>query len=359
MLLLIGTTKGLIVFKKENTNWTHQKIHFLGMAVSIISVDTINHTWWVSISHHHWGQKLHYSNDQGTTWQSVRTPKYPSNTYLQSHKQATLKKIWCIQQGGTAYPNRLWIGTEPGGLFLSEDAGQHFELVQNLWNHPSRMNKNQWFGTGRSAPYIHSIVVDPRDNDHLYIAVSCAGIFETFDSGQSWQPKNKGLIAAYLPNPSVEIGHDPHLLLACQSNPNVLWQQNHCGIFKTTNGGTLWENVTDTAGLANYGFALAIDEEDTQKAWVIPATSDELRIAPNLALTVCHTKDGGRSWQALRQGLPQQHCFDIVFRHAFAKQQQVLAFGTTTGNVYLSENEGQQWICLSSTLARVNCVVFG
>jgi len=356
--LLVGTTKGLVVFKQQNKQWTIDKIHFLGMSVSVVYVDTLNQTWWASISHHHWGQKLHYSKDEGRTWQRVASPKYPSKSILSSGKQANLKKIWCIQQGGVQYPNRIWIGTEPGGLFLSEDYGKTFELVTNLWNHPSRMDKQQWFGTGRSAPYIHSIVVDPRDNKHLYIAVSCAGIFETLDGGQSWRPRNKGLIAAYLPNPSAEVGHDPHLLLACASNPEVLWQQNHCGIFRTTDGGKFWENISDTQGIANYGFALAIDNENTQKAWVIPAQSDENRIAPNLALSVCHTNDGGQTWQDLRNGLPQENCFDIVFRHALAKTQQLLAFGTTTGNLYLSDNEGINWSCIANTLARIDCVAF-
>jgi len=277
---------------------------------------------------------------------------------LPSGKTATLKKIWCIQQGGLSHPNRLWLGTEPGGLFISEDYGQSFSLVKPLWHHPSRMNRLQWFGTGRNEPYIHSIIVNPRDNNHVYIAVSCAGIFETIDSGTTWTPRNKGLIAAYLPNPEAEIGHDPHLLLACKSQPDILWQQNHCGIFRSTDGSIYWENVTDQQGLANYGFAITIDQENPDRAWVIPATSDAIRVAPNLALCVCYTEDAGHSWTALRAGLPQQHTFDIVFRHAFDRLATTLAFGTNTGNVFLSDNDGEEWNCIASTLARVDCVTF-
>ena len=355
--LLIGTTKGLVVFKKNNTEWILEKIHFLGMSISVVYNDPVNNVWWVSISHHHWGQKLQYSQDQGTTWKTIGTPKYPSDTILQSGKPATLKNIWSIQQGGISYPNRIWIGTEPGGLFLSEDYGDTFQLVTSLWNHPSRMNRQQWFGTGRSGPYIHSIVIDPREESHLYIAVSCAGIFESLDSGASWMPKNKGLIAAYLPNPEAEIGHDPHLLLACHSAPTILWQQNHCGIFRTENGGTVWKNVTDTQGIANYGFALAIDHDNPNRAWVIPATSDEIRVAHDLALAVCYTDNAGKTWQAYRNGLPQQNSFDIVFRHAFDRKTETLAFGTTTGNVYLSEDDGKNWQPLTHTLSRIDCVV--
>ena len=169
-------------------------------------------------------------------------------------------------------------------------------------------------------------------------------------------PKNNGLKAAYLPNPNVEIGHDPHLLLACRSNPDVLWQQNHCGIFRSENGGAIWEDVTDKNGLANYGFALAIDNENPLQAWVIPAASDVERVAPDLSLVVCRTEDGGKNWLALRNGLPQENCFDIVLRHSLVRKNEVLVFGTTTGNLYLSENDGEGWECVSNNLARVDYV---
>lgn len=354
--LLIGTTKGLVVFEKINRQWQIVKTHFIGFPVSIIYINELTNTWWAGIAHHHWGQKLHYSTDEGLNWQSVTPPAYPKDAKLSSGKSATLKKIWSIQNGGKVYPNRLWIGTEPGGLFLSEDNGQTFELVHTLWNHPSRMNQLQWFGTGRSMPFIHSIVVHPDNNDKIYIAVSCAGIFETEDSGKNWQPRNKGLVAAYLPNPDAEIGHDPHRLFACKAHPSILWQQNHCGIFRSTDGAKNWVDISDKSGIAHYGFALAIDHNNPERAWVIPAISDELRLAPNQALSVCHTKDGGKSWNTLTNGLPQENCFDIVFRHALAIQKETLVFGTTTGNIFLSENYGQDWVCLSHHLARVDCV---
>lgn len=353
--LLVGTSKGLIVFDKKKIDWNIQKIHFLGLPVSLVYIDHLNKTWWVGISHHHWGQKLYCSKDQGLSWKKITTPKYPPNTTVQN-KTISLKKIWCIQQGGSSYPNRIWIGTEPGGLFISEDYGKTFDLVQNLWDHPSRQNKNQWFGTGRNGPYIHSIVIDPRDHNHVYIAVSCAGIFETHNSGQTWMPRNKGLIAAYLPNPSAEIGHDPHLLLTCPAHPEVLWQQNHCGVFRSTDGGLHWNDVS---GPLKYGFAIAVDELDPLKAWTIPAVSDEVRVAPDLALQVCYTDNGGQSWQYLNDGLPQEYCFDIVFRHSFIKKNNFLAFGTTTGNLYFSENNGRSWTSIANNLSRIDCISFG
>lgn len=356
--LLVGTSKGLVVWNWEDGKWSISKVHFRGMPIPLIYVDERNGTWWASLAHRHWGQKLHYSKDEGATWQAVRPPKYPKEAQLASGKRATLRKIWIIEQAGADRPNELWVGTEPGGLFHSKDYGQTFQLVEGLWNHPSRADENQWFGAGKDDPFIHSIIVDPRNSDHVYVAVSCAGVFETIDGGKTWRPCNEGLVAAYLPNPKVEVGHDPHRMLMCASNPDVLWQQNHCGIFRSTNAGQFWEAVSHAKAMPHYGFALAIDDENTEKAWVIPAVSDEERVAFDLALCVCETADGGQTWTALRNGLPQDHCFDIVFRHAFCKKEQFMAFGSTTGNLYLSENEGTTWQCLSNNLARINSLVF-
>lgn len=242
---------------------------------------------------------------------------------------------------------------------MNRDSKADFELVDALWNHPSRIDQNQWFGAGRDHPFIHAILVDPRDSDHVYIGVSCAGVFETIDGGKSWTPRNEGLVAAYLPNPHAEVGHDPHAMGMVQSHPDVIWQQNHCGIFRTTNGGGEWHQISQLGEIPHYGFALAIDNQNPERAWVIPASSDEERIAPGLQLKVYRTEDGGKSWEALTKGLPQQHAFDIVFRHSLAIQGDTLAFGSTSGNLFLSEDGGDSWTVLSNYLARVECVVFG
>lgn len=264
-----------------------------------------------------------------------------------------------MAEGGPDQPELIWMGTEPGGLFQSLDGGNTFELVEALWNHPSRIDPNQWFGAGRDHPFIHSIVVDPRDSQHVYIAVSCAGIFETHDGGQSWHPANKGLIAAYLPNPHVEIGHDPHLLLACQSQPDVLWQQNHCGVFRSVDAGQNWQSVSQPDLHVDYGFALAIDHQNPLRAWVIPVQGDTMRVAPDLSLRVAYTEDGGQSWQGLNRGLPQENTYDIVLRHSFVRWDSGMAFGTNNGNLHVSGNDGESWECISSNLAMVNYLALG
>ncbi|MEM6376765.1 MAG: glycosyl hydrolase, partial [Bacteroidota bacterium] len=354
--ILLGTAKGLVILEKQTEAWKIVKVDFLGFPISFVYVDERTNTWWVALAHRHWGPKLHRSFDQGKSWEIIELPTYPEDAVLSNGRRATLKKMWCMQHAGADRPNGLWLGTEPGGLFYSNDKGDHFELVRELWDHPSRSNAMQWFGAGRDHPFIHSIVVDPEDNKHIYIAVSCAGVFESLDGGTSWRPRNQGLIAAYLPNPNAEVGHDPHRLLQNFSDTKVLWQQNHCGVFRTANGGDSWENVSDQDGFANYGFGLAIDPNNPNRAWVIPAISDEMRVAKDLALVVSYTEDAGQSWQPLRNGLPQQNCFDIVFRHAFQYDANQLVFGTNNGNLYWSGNDGQSWKKIASNLARIDTV---
>lgn len=356
--LLVATSKGLVVWNLRQGSWVVERVDFQGFPVSVVFVDDRTGSWWVGISHRHWGQKLHRSDDRGASWIELEVPRYPDTAELRPGKRAVLKKIWTICGAGSDDPSGIWVGTEPGGLFYSPDYGQSFQLIEGLWNMPGRMDPTQWFGAGRDLPFLHSIVVDPTNSAHLYVAVSCAGIFETTDKGESWTARNNGLVAAYLPNPTAEVGHDPHRLLACRSHPEVLWQQNHCGVFRSEDGGRRWTDVSDADGIVHYGFALAVDDANPLRAWVIPAVSDDERVAAGLALSVCTTEDGGQSWRACRDGLPREYCFDIVFRHALTKDGPQMAFGSTTGNLYYSDNEGDSWNSLSHVLARVDALTF-
>ncbi len=354
--LMLGTRKGLITFERNGNGWAHKNASFLGIPVSLTHVDSRTGTWWACLDHGHWGQKLHFSNDQGASWEEVASPKFPEGTEVKPGEVASVKYLWAFAEGGSDRPEELYIGTEPGGLFKSSDNGHSFELIESLWNHPSR--EGHWFGGGRDYPGIHSIVVDPRDSQHLYIGISCAGVFESYDGGNSWEIRNQGLRADYLPDPQAEVGHDPHLLVTCPNQPNYLWQQNHCGIFRSMNGGELWDDVTDVDGPAKFGFAVAVDHNNPEQAWVVPAVSDEVRVAVDGALCVCRTDDGGATWNNFREGLPQQNCYDIVFRHALDNTGDTLAFGTTTGNLFLSNNKGESWETISHNLPMIYSTAF-
>ncbi|MEO1166788.1 MAG: hypothetical protein AAFV98_23620, partial [Chloroflexota bacterium] len=172
-----------------------------------------------------------------------------------------------------------------------------------------------------------------------------------------WIHRNKGLYASYMPDPYSEFGHDPHYMLASPSNPDVLWQQNHCGVFRSVDSGLQWDDISQDKKI-HFGFALALDASDDKTAWVVPAHSDEKRIPIERALFVARTEDGGASWTELRDGLPQANAYDITFRHALHNDGDQLAFGTTAGNLYLSDDRGDHWRCLAENLAVVYSVKF-
>ena len=353
--VLVGTRKGMLVLEKTGHQWKIIADHFTGIPVNMVFENEENGDWWVALDHGHWGNKLQYSPDQGKTWNEVPAPEYPEGTFIKEDVPASLRYIWAFSPVGPSSEEELWIGTEPGGLFKRSSDGS-MSLVESLWNHPSR--PDHWFGGGRDYAGIHSIVVDPRDANHIYVGISVAGVFETRDGGLTWAAKNKGLKADFLPNPDAEYGHDPHLLVACKSAPDVLWQQNHCGIFRSVNGGTSWEDISDKDGEANFGFAIAIDDHNDQRAWVVPAVSDEIRMAVDKRLCVCRTDDGGKSWTTFRDGLPQEYCYDIVYRHALISQGSDVFFGTTTGNLFHSGDAGEHWQTLSNHLPMVYCLAF-
>jgi photosystem II stability/assembly factor-like uncharacterized protein len=355
--LLLGTRKGFVVYRFQRGVWHMENLSFEGAPVSIAYADERTGDWWACLDHGHWGVKLHRSKDKGQTWEELPAPAYPEGEEIKEGVLATTRYLWAMSHGGVKNPSRLWIGTEPGGLFRSENNGDHFQLVESLWRHPSRVS-GQWFGGGRDYAGIHSIVVDPRREDHVYIGVSCCGVFETEDAGTTWEVRNKGLRADFLPDPASEFGHDPHILVAAPSNPDILWQQNHCGIFRSTDGAKNWEDISQTDGPARFGFALSVADDNPEQAWVAPADSDGKRTAIKGALCICRTDDGGKSWSAFRNGLPQEGCFDIVYRHALASSGDGVVFGTTTGNLFFSPDRGESWAAINHYLPMIHSVQF-
>lgn len=353
--LLLGTRKGLVVYRRDGAKWRWDGVHFTGIPVSLADVDQRG-GWWALLDHGHWGVKLHRSDDQGKTWVELTAPAYAEGDEVKPGAPASVRYLWAFAAGGPSYPDRVWIGTEPGGLFLSEDRGENFSLVRSLWDYPGRAD--QWFGGGRDMAGIHSILVDPRNNDHLHIGISCAGVLSSEDGGKTWKPRNTGLRADFLPDPDAEIGQDPHLLVRSQQHPDVLWQQNHCGIYRSTDNGLHWSDISEKDGPASFGFAIQADPEDPETAWVVPATSDGIRVACDLALCVCQTGDGGKSWSAHRRGLPQEQAFDLTFRHALDMDGKDMVFGTTTGNLYHSADRGANWSVLSSNLPLIHSARF-
>lgn len=354
MKLLISTRKGLMIYAQHYNTWQFESVYFPGIPITLSYYHPYSRMLWAFQDHGHWGVKMSRSADMGFTWQEVEAPKYPEGEEVKDGQPASLRYIWAVHHGGPDHPETLWIGTVPGGLFKTEDNGATWQLNRPLWDDP--MRKTHWFGGGMSDPGIHSIIVDPRDAQRMFIGISCAGVYETRNGGASWHARNKGLRADFLPDPNADLGHDPHLVVACPAAPDHLWQQNHCGVFYSPDGAMQWRDVTQEQGPVRFGFAVAVDENRPQRAWVIPGVSDEIRTAIGGALCVCRTDDGGASWTELRNGLPQSGSFDIVYRHGMALHGNDLVFGTTTGNVFYSRDQGESWETLTNYLPMVLAV---
>lgn len=351
MKIIYGTRKGLIQFEYRNGKFEYLKDDFLGFPVTMFHINKFTNRWFCALYHGHWGEKLHCSDDKGKTWRQLETPKFPAHAAdYKPGKKPTIRLFW----GMNCTKDSVFLGTIPGALFRSNDNGESFHLVESAWNEPTR--QDIWFGAGFDEPGIHTIEINPFNDKEIYLGISCAGVFVTNDDCKTWQFKNKGITAPFLPNPKVEVGHDPHLFLMHPKNPKVFWQQSHVGVYKSTDGADNWIEVSDKDKGVDFGFTIVLDEEDEKRAWVIPAKSDEQRVAIDHALKVCETKDAGTSWIEHKNGLPQSNAYDFVYRHAFSKKQNIMAFGTTSGNGFSSANEGKDWACVSNYLPLVNTV---
>lgn len=219
--MLVGSRKGLLDFRRNAEGWALKHTSHLGVPVPWATLDPRDGALWASLDHGHWGQKLSRAKDGATGFEEVAAPAYPEGATLHTGDPATNRMTWVLEPGGADEPGVLYAGTIPGGLFRSEDGGASWGLVESLWEQPSRAD-GKWFGGGFDQAGIHSIVVDPADSSHLYVAVSCAGVFESDDRGKSWRPRNQGLRADFLPDEQAEYGHDPHRMRPAPSDPAVL-----------------------------------------------------------------------------------------------------------------------------------------
>jgi hypothetical protein len=362
--LLVATRKGLFTIDRPAAQWRVRRRAFLGDPVSVV-LDAGCGRLYAALDLGHFGVKLHRSTDGGETWEECAAPAYPPKPEGLDDRDANgkpiewrVEKIWALAAGGADEPDALWCGTLPGGLFRSEDAGASWELNRPLWDLPER---RQWFGGGYDVPGIHSICVDPRDSRRVLVGVSCGGAWLSEDGGATWSCRSHGMRAAYMP-PDREfdpVVQDPHCLVQCRARPEALWVQHHNGIFRSEDGGRSWREIAG-APLSAFGFAVAVHPREGETAWFVPAVKDECRVPVDGRLAVTRTRDGGRTFDVLREGLPQEHAYDLVYRHALDVDESGdrLAFGSTTGSLWISEDQGDRWTCVSSNLPPIYCVRF-
>lgn len=344
-IALIATRKGLF---KLTEQLAIEEVAFVGDPVSMVLASSHNQVCYAALDLGHFGVKLHRSDDNGSSWKEVATPNYPKDD--DKEKGDSLNLIWSLEFAEPGNTEKLWAGTIPGGLFYSDDGGESWVLNQPLWQFKQQQ---EWFGGGFDDAGIHSICVDPRDHNEVKLAVSCAGVWVTKDKGKSWSNQSKGMRAAYMP-PEKEYDpliQDPHLMVQCKSNPDIFWVQHHNGIFKSSDNTQNWQEFKEVSP-STFGFAVAVDPNDANKAWFVPGVKDESRVPVNAEFTVTRTSNGGESFESLNQGLPESASYDLVFRHALSVDQtgKRLLVGSTTGNLWYSDNQGDSWQCLSNYL---------
>ena len=362
---LVATRKGLFTIERRGAvrpRWGIGRTAFLGDNVSMILPPDAAGRMLIALDHGHFGPKLHRSDDGGRRWKECATPVMPAPAEGEEEWKEpmggrvipqTVLRIWALER---AQDGTIWCGTIPGGLFRSRDNGDSWEFIHSLWNRPER---KEWFGGGADYPGIHSICIDPRDDAHVTVAVSCGGVWTTFDSGASWEVRARGMRAAFMPPDRQEDPHiqDPHRIVQCPAQPDAMWAQHHNAVYRTTDAGLRWVDIP-TVEPSVFGFALAVHPGDAETAWLVPARKDEFRIPVKGRVVVARTRDGGASFDVLSKGLPQRHAYDLAYRHALDVDQSGdrLAFGSTTGSLWVSENGGDDWKTVSEHLPPVYAV---
>lgn len=340
--LFAATRKGLFeLHRKGANNWDVARISFLGSPVTTMLADARDGTLYTALNLGHFGVKLHRSDNDGASWTEISAPSY-TGVDADQPDPPSLNLLWSLETGSPAEPGVLWAGTIPGGLFRSDNRGDSWLLNEALWNEPSRP---EWFGGGYDKPGIHSISLDPRDGRRIAIAISCGGVWETTDGGQSWKLSGDGLIAAYMPPDQQQnrVAQDPHRLVRCRAEPDAMWIQHHNGIFHSTTGVDGWSQIETV--VPSFGFAVAVHPEKPGTAWFAPAVKDEYRYPRDGRLVVTRTTDGGQSFDTLTEGLPQTHAYDLVYRHGLEVDEsgERLVMGSTSGGLWFSENGGDSW----------------
>jgi hypothetical protein len=355
--LYIATHKGLFEVARRNGGWEVADAHFLGDPLSAVLASP-DGALYAALDLGHFGAKL-WRRDPGESWRELAVPAFPAkpeNAADDPHPWS-LGKIWALEAGGM--PGRLWAGTMPGGLFRSDDSGETWSLNEPLWRMPER---RRWFGVaGGEQPGINSVLIDPRNPADIRIGVSCAGLWASTDEGASWQIINQGMYNEYMPPEQREepIVQDIHLLARCAAHPEIVWCQHHNGVFRSENAGANWHELTAIRP-SKFGFAVAAHPRDPDTAWFVPAVKDERRIPVDGKVVVARTRDGGRSFEVLSKGLPQRHAYDLVWRHALAVDEtgELLAFGSTSGGLWISEDAGDSWTMPEARLPPIAAVRF-
>jgi hypothetical protein len=348
-LVLVGTTKGLFSLRSgpSRQGFALSGPTFPGEDVAATCIDTRgpDPRLFVASLSNHCGPVLRRSDDLGATW----TEEQHASLAFPAETGASLARIWQLAPGLADQPDVLYAGVEPAALFRSDDGGQRFALVEGLWEHPHRP---QW-QPGGGGLCLHTVLLHPEDPDRLLIAISAAGVYLSDDGGGSWRASNRGIIVGFVPEPGeLEFGQCVHKVARDAGDPERLYLQHHGGIYRSDDGGGSWGAMTGIAGM-DFGFPVVAHPSRPGTAYLLPLESDEYRCTPDGQCTVWMTQDAGASWEPLTAGLPQRDAHLTVLRDGFTTDGQDpagLFFGTRTGEVYGSIDDGATWQLLADHL---------
>lgn len=347
VILFIGTKRGLFVARSDadRREWTISDPLLVGREIYHALLDPRDgRTAWAASDHKVWGAHVHRSDDQGESWEILEeAPHYADNRGL--------KAIWSLTPGPDSAPETLYAAIEPAGLFVSPDRGGSWHGVDALNEHPT----NETWQPAGGGLALHSIIVDPRTPDRMYCALSAGGVYRTDDGGRSWVPVNRGVRADFLPTRYPEAGQCVHKLILHPARPDRLYQQNHCGVYRTDDQGENWVEITE--GLpSEFGYALAVDPADADTVYVIPEESSHMRTTVGGKIRVYRSCDAGATWEPLTRGLPQAHAYVTVLREGMATDTLDpcgVYFGTSSGHLFASRDGGDSWELIAGYLPRI------
>jgi hypothetical protein len=353
-LLLVGTMKGAFILRAnaKRKKWDIGGPYFPGSAVYAMAYDgrAGRHRIWAGPHSMHWGALLQSSDDFGKSW----TNPQKANVKFPEGAGAALQQVWQIAPGRAEEPETLYCGVEPAALFVSRDGGGTWRLNEGLWNHPQRP---RW-QPGAGGLCLHTILLHPEDSTRMRIAISAAGMYATDDGGATWRPSNHGVRAEFLPDKYPEFGQCVHKVVQSQQRPERMFLQNHWGLYRSDDAGESWSDIANGVP-SDFGFAMAIHPQDPDRAWIVPLESDGFRCTPEGKLRVYRTRNAGKKWEAMTKGLPQKEAYETVLRDAMAADARDpvgVYFGTRSGKLFGSSDEGKSWSTLADGLPPVVCV---
>jgi len=366
VMVLVATRKGAWLYHGDPARrmWKVDGPHFLGHIIHHLVLDPRDgRTLLAAAKTGHLGPTIFRSTDLGRTWKEAVRPPAFAKARDGEHGRVVDHTFWLTPCHANE-PNSWYAGTSPQGLFRSDDGGVTWAAFSSINDDPQY---RKWMGSAQDGtpdgPKLHSIIVDPRDSAHLYLAMSSGGVHESHDCGETWSPIVQGLEVVEGFDPANIAFHDPHCVRMCPSDPDRLYQQNHCGIYRRDRQPSTWTRIGKRMPkqVGDVGFPMVVHPRDADTVWVFPmdGTSVWPRTSPQGKPSAYVTRNGGKSWKRLDAGLPEHHAWWTVKRQAMTADAQDpvgLYFGTTSGDVWMSRDEGQRWVCVARHLPEIYAV---